>query len=125
MKPITVVIPAGGTIDVPIDQYLTPENLSWFPAAGVTVTGLVGEMNAYGADGRPANGSYSSSAGAPSGSGIWQQPGAVTETVGVAPTGYQTTGVTLTQPVSSGAYSALRVAGTAGTTVIINQAGVR
>lgn len=96
MKPISVVIPASGTIDVPIDQYVTPQNISW--AGSVTsVTGLVGEMTTYSADGRPN----------PTG------------------TGYVVSGSALTSPVTGGAYSALRVAGTAGNVVTINQAGVR
>lgn len=123
MKPISVVIPASGTIDVPIDQYVTPQNISW--AGTATVTGLVGEMTTYDAQGRPVGGAYGSSVGAPSGSGIWQQPGQTTETAGVAPTGYVVSGSALTSPVLGGAYTALRVVGTAGNIVTINQAGVR
>jgi len=124
MKPISVVIPAGGTIDVPLDQYLTPQQISW--AGTVTsVTGLVGEMTTYDAKGLPVGGAYGSTAGSPSGSGIWQQPGATTETAGTAPTGYVVSGSALTSPVLGGAYTALRVVGTAGNTVTINQAGIR
>lgn len=124
MKPISVTIPASGTIDVPLDQYVTPQNLSW--AGTVTsVTGLVGEMTTYNAQGRPVGGAYGSTSGTPSGSGIWQQEGQTTETAGVAPTGYVVSGSALTSPVLGGAYTALRVVGTAGNVVTINQAGVR
>jgi hypothetical protein len=124
MKPMSVVIPASGTIDVPLDQYLTPQQISW--AGTVTsVTGLVGEMTTYNAQGLPVGGAYTSSAGSPSGSGIWQQPGQTTETAGVSPTGYIVSGSALTSPVLGGAFSALRVVGTAGNVVTINQAGVR
>ena len=98
MRPITVVVQPTSSYDVPIDQYITPQNIVWSASGGtVTAAGLVGEMSGFDGSGRPTN----------------------------APN-YSVATASLTQPVTNGAYSAIRFSNAGGTpvTVVLNQAGI-
>jgi len=132
MRPITVSVPAGGNVIVPLDQYLTPEQVVWgvSGAGTVTATGQIGPMGTFDAAGFPVGGTYSVALGAPVPDNQYYtpgyDPGSVTASTTAAPTGYLDVG-TITSPLTGGAYSAIKFANAGGSavTVIVNQAGVR
>ena len=99
MRPLTATIPAGGSIVVPLDLYLTPQNVHWSATASVTPTPQVGAMSTFDAAGFPTT-----------------STGYVALAAGTAGTSGNYTNT---------AYSAISFAGAAGTVITLNQSGIR